>query len=46
MMWKYTDNSHKVVVRIDENGNMLSCLVTTKEIQDWIAAGNIPLNED
>lgn len=38
--WKYTDSTHKIVMRILDSGSVESCLVS--EISDWIDAGNIP----
>lgn len=43
MNWQYTDETENVVFRINDDGSMESHLVAIQEIQDWIAAGNIPL---
>lgn len=45
-MWQYTDESNTVVVKIDDKGDMVSCLVTVPEVQEWIAQGNEPLAYD
>lgn len=41
--WQYTDASNRVVFRINDDGSMESHLVRVQQIQDWIAAGNVPI---
>lgn len=42
MNWQYTDETQQVVFRALDGGGMESMLVSSPEIQQWIAAGNTP----
>ena len=42
LIWKYTNSDNTVVWREWPDGRQESCLVTTPEVQNWIASGNTP----
>jgi len=41
MNWKYTDDTHTVVCRILENGDIESCIAEREDVQEWVAAGGV-----
>jgi hypothetical protein len=43
--WQYTDATHLVVFYTDELGAMHSALVSSPNVEAWIAAGNTPAAE-
>lgn len=40
--WQYVDATERVVFYTDESGAMHSALVSSPDVQAWIAAGNTP----
>jgi hypothetical protein len=40
--WQYTDDSNTAVVRVNADGSMESRLVSSADIQAWLAVGNTP----
>lgn len=38
--WKYTDETRSVVVRVNEDGSMESCIATREDVVAWVAQGN------
>ena len=44
--WKYTDATQRVVTATLDNGNVVSCEVSTPEVQEWLTEGNTPLPAD
>jgi len=45
-MWKFTDNTNRVVFRTNLDGSMESHMVEAQVIQDWITLGNTPTPAD
>lgn len=42
MIWKFVDESNKVVFRTLQDGRMESMLVEAVEFQQWLSEGNTP----
>lgn len=40
MGWKYTDETRRVVVRVNDDGSMESCIATREDVVKWVAEGN------
>jgi hypothetical protein len=44
--WKYTDASHKAVMRTNDDGSLESCSSDRVDVVAWVAAGNAILAPD
>lgn len=42
-MWQYTDKNKTAVFRVDEANRYYFLMLEDEEIQQWLNAGNVPL---